>query len=365
MNRLGFVFFLSIAMGVLSLVCAGVAHLLTRILGGSSSFFWIGTGLLVSIALFYVAGEFYARKTHRYTLKKIGAIGLGSLSIFISITYLGYIPFWLGLSKDMLWMGIIGSTGLLIGWALFNHMRHPQLTRISLTTSKPILSPIRIVQLSDIHLNGLKSLASSQQIVDQVNSVGPDFIVFTGDLLDIGFEEARAHLLILSTLQAKIAKLGVSGNHDFYAHYPHFKKALSLMDFDLLDNKTQSYGPIQFIGLPDKTGTRFRHINRELPSHIEDTVKRFTVLLDHQPGAFKKTSKSRIDLQLSGHTHWGQLPPWGLLVRLRYRYSHGFYKTQDSSLYVSKGTSTWGPPMRLYGPSEIVVIDISPMQILS
>lgn len=296
--------------------------------------------------------------TRKYTFKLLTSIAIGGMSILFSNTVVGYMLIGIGVPGHWVGYFVIIATGILMILGILNHLATPIITSLTLQINKPIKSPITVVQLSDIHINGLESLAQTQRLVHCVNQLNATVVVFTGDLLDIPFEIAKPHLTALSKIKSK-HKFAISGNHDFYSQYGDFKNALRWMGFDCLDNKIVWVEGIQFVGLPDKMGRQFGHINREVSLVKHCDPHHPIILLDHRPDTFKKMAGDGIDIQLSGHTHWGQIPPWGLLIRLRYRrFGAGYTRLKQAHLYVSKGSSTWGPPLRLYRPSEIVHLSV-------
>lgn len=351
-------------------IFVGILSFMMMIFGGFVAFFlgWvlnlsmIQTGVIaivvVGIVLSYIPSEIYSRRTGRFWMRRWASIVLGVFSILISATAVGYLALAIGLDSQWLAAAVLGSTGLLAIWAVFNNHRRPVVTSLSLHFPYEF-SAIRVVQLTDIHLNGIKSPEWVDRIVNQVNQLRPDVIVFTGDLIDVTRGAIGPHLDLLGQLKAQ-RKFAVSGNHDFYTGYDEFKWILEKIGFELLDNRMAEVSNVQFVGVPDKESRRFVGLHSVVKSVMEhrDTSKP-TVVLDHRPDHFRRNATLGADLQLSGHTHWGQLPPFGILVRLRYRYAAGLKRFRNAWIYTSRGTGTWGPPMRLFTRSEIVAIDLA------
>ena len=130
--------------------------------------------------------------------------------------------------------------------------------------------------------------------------------------------------------------------------------------FFILDNKRFIDDKTQFIGLPDKQGKSLG-LPRHSLTKLVDTKQsnKATILLDHSPERGKENINHPIDLQLSGHTHNGQIPPWNILVWLRFKFSKGLYKNGTKWVYTSIGTGSWGPPLRLFTRSEITCFDLN------
>ncbi|RAP33164.1 hypothetical protein DID75_03040 [Candidatus Marinamargulisbacteria bacterium SCGC AG-410-N11] len=310
----------------------------------------------------YLFGEMLSRVTGFFKLKWLGGVILAWLSIITSLILVGIIPLLLGFRDPVYAELVLASSILLTLWGVINQWRKPIVKRITpyfpfLLEKRP---PITLVQLSDIHLNGLKSVHSIKSLVDQINQLEPDVVVFTGDLLDTKVRYVQPHLDYLANIKASV-KLAVSGNHDFYSNYDVFKDVIQKAGFDCIDSSVKTFyfdkqdRSLRFVGLPDSDYQRFVGEPLSLKDLLAADSSSFdlTVLLRHRPIEYEQSYPLGVDLQLSGHTHDGQIPPWGLLVRLAFKYHYGLHKVENGYVYTTKGTSTWGPPVRLFGPSEI------------
>lgn len=319
-------------------------------LTGLTLFFW---------ALLYLLGEVLGKFGSRYLIKWIGAMGLGVISIGVPITVFGFLS--LALPVSRVYMGVV----LLISWigsvilSSFFASRLPKLTTFDINLN--LARPLSMVQITDVHLNGFTSYKKIERWVAQINKLSPDIIVFTGDLADIPINQLEEECAALRQLKAKYAKLAISGNHDFYTTTFDFPTLLNQIGFDYIDNDCRIVQDICFAGLPDQDGKRHGVTRKPIMSILPKLNKDIPIiLLDHRPEYFEKNvDEANINLQLSGHTHWGQLPPFGLLVRLRYKYGMGLKPYKKAIIYTSKGTSVWGPPMRFQGRSEIVLFQLT------
>ena len=292
------------------------------------------------------------------TASWISAVALGATSIGVGFGLLGFASLWWPILPKK--MGLIIAASWL-GFSLFSIVqarRHSKFTHLNIDLN--LNTPLHLVHITDLHLNRYTSLKKIEKMVSAINQLTPDVIVFTGDLLDIPAQDLDKEIQALSQLKAAHAKLAISGNHDFYTGDFGFPETLEKMGFHYLDNQSLTLDAVSFIGLPDKDGSRHQ-IRRKEMSELITPLPQGTpiILLDHRPNAFKQSADAGIALQLSGHTHWGQIPPWGILVRLRYAFGVGLGRYKQASIYTSKGTSVWGPPMRLFGRSEIVSLHLS------
>ncbi len=222
---------------------------------------------------------------------------------------------------------------------------------------------LRIVQISDVHVGLTVRSERLRKIARVVRESEPDLIVSTGDLVDGQMDSIAGLAEILHELQPRYGKYAVTGNHEFYAGLSHALDFTSLAGFTVLRGESVNIpGVISIVGVDDPTGRRMgMHAGKsekELLSGLpRDT---FILLLKHQP-TLEKGSTGLFDLQLSGHTHGGQIFPFRLLVKLFFPRTAGLYDLADgSSLYVSRGTGTWGPPIRVLSPPEVTVIDLVP-----
>ncbi len=302
-------------------------------------------------------GNWVAEATGRSFLKSAGALALGAVSLLVCTTSMG----WLGLylftqAAEWIGWGVATATAGLMTWSVLNALLPQTITTIR--QQGPV--SMRIVQLTDIHLDGITPTWWVRRLVETVKTLNPDLIVFTGDLLDISPSHVAHQLQLLKTLPTRLGKYAVSGNHDFYLGYPAYQSILSEIGFTLLDNKTVMLKGITLVGVPDPDAKRFGFETAKLPVIDPATNENAPVLfLSHRPDPFPQMAARSKVLQLSGHTHWGQIPPFGVITRLWHQFSRGYRTLNASAIYISKGTGVWGPPMRLFGRSEIVVIDIS------
>lgn len=217
--------------------------------------------------------------------------------------------------------------------------------------TKGIKKHLRLVQLSDVHLGTIRNHGYLKKILSKIQEINPDIVVITGDLFD---GTAPLHPKMVdqfNTLSMPI--YFVTGNHELYEHYDQVLPILNSTKIRVLRNEAITCKGLQIIGVDYGHGSEYlesvlRTIDIEPPS----------VLLYHVPVQLSVLEKYKINLHLAGHTHNGQLFPFGILTRLFYSNIHGLKSSKKSAQYVSAGTGTWGPPMRLGTKSEITVIDL-------
>ena len=224
---------------------------------------------------------------------------------------------------------------------------------------------LRIVQLADLHLGEHVGQHRLDKIVALVREARPDILVSTGDLLDSPLEQAAPLAPSMAQLQAPLGKFAVFGNHEFY-HGSEVSEAFHrLCGLDLLRQRSVAIGKELLIAGVDDAGEHafdgpsFSDEDKVLPPAsrgTSDVPGPVVVLLKHKP-LIREKSLGRFDLQLSGHTHGGQIFPFNLVIQAVFGRYRGLYDLgQGSKLYVSKGAGTWGPPLRLFAQPEVTVI---------
>ena len=227
----------------------------------------------------------------------------------------------------------------------------------------------KIVQVSDIHIGGLIDEVFIKKIVKRINTMKPDLVVITGDLVDISLEKADASLNEFQDLESKYGTYFIVGNHEYLHDIEKIILKVKSLGIRVLENENVYIGKegqgFNLAGVYDVMGYRTKTFIPDIYKALKDKRESPTVLLAHQPRYIDEV-KSGVDLMLSGHTHGGQIYPFRFLVKLVQPYISGLHHhNEDLQIYVNKGTGFWGPPMRLGASSEITEIILSPNQILS
>ena len=226
------------------------------------------------------------------------------------------------------------------------------------------LSGTTIVQLSDVHVGPTIGRPFIEAVVRQVNALEPDVIAITGDLVDGSVDQLRDAVAPLAELRAKHGVFFVTGNHEYYSGVNRWCRELSRLGIRVLRNERVSIGhdtaSFDLAGVDDASAHRFgRGHGADLRSALAGRdPERELVLLAHQPRQIREAAELGVGLQLSGHTHGGQLWPWKYMVRLEQPVVSGLARVNGTQLYVSNGTGYWGPPMRLGAPAEITQITL-------
>lgn len=223
--------------------------------------------------------------------------------------------------------------------------------------------PIRIVQISDLHLGGGTGTRRLEKIVELVRQARPDILVATGDLIDADLEALHPYAATLRSLTAPMGKFAIPGNHEYYVGIEDSRKFHEAAGFQWLRRQAVDVGEhLRIVGCDDPHSLQFgsRETRNETPLLTGDRASVFTLNLKHQP-LITPTALGKFDLQLSGHTHGGQIFPFNFVIHARYPYDRGLFDLEGGSkLFVNRGAGTWGPPMRLLSPPEVVVITLQP-----
>jgi predicted MPP superfamily phosphohydrolase len=208
---------------------------------------------------------------------------------------------------------------------------------------------LRIVQISDIHLGGIYRASRLERVMQIVRSAEPDILVVTGDLVDGNMEYRRRESKILSSHGARYGAFAVTGNQEYYDNLDDAKKFIADSGFTLLDDEKINVAGISITGLDDGTSI--------VIPRLYPTEGRFSVVLKHHP-QIPKLNSGEFDLQISGHTHGGQIWLCRPAMERAYGVKQGLSRNGGGYVYVSNGAGFWGPPIRILAPPEVTVFDL-------
>ncbi len=237
--------------------------------------------------------------------------------------------------------------------------RNPRIERIDIALDKSIGDrPLKIVAISDVHLGYGTEKRDLQHYVGMINRENPDVVLIAGDLIDNSITPVRKAHMEEELAQIKVP-LGVFvalGNHEYISGVEECIAFLEQTPIKVLrDSVAVLPGGVQIAGRDDRTNRNRLSLNGLLSkcNHAQPII-----LLDHQPYNIVEVDAARVDMQISGHTHHGQVFPLNLLTNVMYEQSHGYRKWQHSHIYVSSGLSLWGPPFRIGTQSDMAVITL-------
>lgn len=249
------------------------------------------------------------------------------------------------------------KVSLQIGW---NHFPFDEVA-IKSESFCSSLNGLRIVQLSDLHLTKSVKVSYLENLVKKINELGPDIVLFSGDILQTSALHVKNQLECFKGLEAP--SYYVTGNHDIVYGPKQLETLMQDAGVLCLDNKIAQIevkgSVLQLVGLSDRYGF-VRGIKRpikELFSRLDPNLS--TILLAHQPKDIVHVGNFRVDLQFSGHTHGGQIYPFNVVVKYFQPYISGLYRHKKTLLYVCRGLGYWGVSVRYRVPSEIPVFTIN------
>jgi len=278
------------------------------------------------------------------------------LDTYDGVARLAHLPR-LETATGLLWLALVTSALWLWG---FSNAWTPRIERVVVTTDKlpPHAAGLRIVQISDVHLGSLVGRGRLAAILAAVNALKPDMLVSTGDLMDAAGPRVDALAPMLAEVRPRYGKYAVMGNHEAYLGLGRAEAFHARAGFRLLRDTRVDVAGIVVAGFDDPAvaGQGWGAIEAERGLLNEVSPDRFVVVLKHRPDIEQGAA---FDLQLSGHTHGGQIFPFGLLIRPIFPWLSGLHVVKGhAQLYISRGTGTWGPPLRLFADPEVTLIEL-------
>lgn len=314
--------------------------------------------IIYIIALFVTL--YFLPDTHRWLNNFMGVV---TFAFFITIAY--WLIYFIAKLFDQQqffigkgWaLGVLGLTFALSAYSSYQFHRPVSVEEFHLSSDK-ITKPYRFVQLSDIQF-GTSTKSEMDDILRLAYAQNPDFIVFTGDLIDFDhYQFSDFELLAASPVPVFFER----GNHEFYHHPEMLLEYLKkLAPLKVLINQSTAYGELQIIGLDF---SRVPNNVKNQLAEIKVDPDKYSILLYHEPSEVEVAASHNIDLLLYGHTHAGQMWPYTWIVDVMYKYGDGAKKVGNSFAYTSDGASLWGPRMRLGSQNEIIVFNLHPESVI-
>jgi predicted MPP superfamily phosphohydrolase len=255
---------------------------------------------------------------------------------------------------------VLGLTACVLLYG-FIHYQHPTVKQLDITLNKPTGSPgesLKVVAVSDLHIGYGTNKAALRKYVALINAQQPDLILIAGDLIDSSIAPLRTQRMEeeLAQLKAPFGIYMAPGNHEYISGIRESKDFLRPTQVHLLcDSVVTLPNHLQIIGRDDRNN-RHRLPVKELVEKANPAWP--VILLDHQPWELEKAAEAGVDLQISGHTHAGQVWPLTLVTRQLFELSYGYLKKGNTHFYTSSGLSLWGPPFRIGSDSELIVFNL-------
>jgi len=311
----------------------------------------------------------------------VGYVWMGSMFLLLVLLWGGELARWSwvkyasmtsvnGGRRELLAQILAGSVGVfglaLSGWGVWSAIRPVEVKHVPIRLKKlpSSLNGLRLVQLTDMHIGLTIGRDFVEDVVRKVNALEPDIVAITGDLIDGSVEDLGAAVAPLGEIQARLGTFFVTGNHEYYSGADSWLMFLGTLGIRVLRNEhvelSKDGETIHLAGVDDWTAHQFGngHGSDMARAMAGRDASKPVILLAHQPIQFEEARAHGVDLQISGHTHGGQIFPFGLLTRLAQPFLSGLHQRGDSQIYVSSGTGYWGPPMRIAAPAEITLIEL-------
>ena len=338
--------------------------------------------LFLFVSLSFIAGRFIENiwpSAVSNLLIWIGSFWLAAmLYLFLAIVlidvlrltnhWLPVFPSWIAQyslqAKQWTALGVMGAAVILLIAGHLNTLT-PRIRTLDVTLSKNMrgLKTLNIVVASDIHLGTLVGRARLDRIVAKINELKPDLVLLPGDIVDEDLAPVIRQNMgdSLTKLKARWGVFAITGNHEYIGGVEEACRYLGDHGVTLLrDTVIRVNDCFTLIGREDRSISRFSGKRRKPLAELMAPVDRNNpvILMDHQPFQLEDGGNNGIDLQLSGHTHHGQMWPLNFVTEMVYELSWGYKQKKDTHIYVSCGVGTWGPPVRLGNRPEIVNIRV-------
>ncbi|MGQ4728683.1 metallophosphoesterase [Streptomyces sp. Ju416(a)] len=261
--------------------------------------------------------------------------------------------------------GAAATAGLAtVGYGAYGVLRGPSVRRITVPLAKlpRAAHGFRIAVVSDIHIGPILGRAHTRRIVDTINATSPDLVAVVGDLVDGSVADLGSAAEPLAALRARHGSYFVTGNHEYFSGAEQWVDHVRELGLVPLENARVEIAGFDLAGVNDIAGETEGQ-GPDFGRALGDRDRgRAAVLMAHQPVVIHDAVEHGVDLQLSGHTHGGQLWPGNLLAELANPTVAGLERYGDTQLFVSRGAGAWGPPVRVGAPSDITVVELASRQ---
>ncbi|MEI8344322.1 MAG: metallophosphoesterase [Candidatus Moraniibacteriota bacterium] len=322
---------------------------------------FLGFSIMISALLAHRWDNHFNRKYYFFSGVWVGF--MINLLLFFAFGWLAnYVSQWLGFDSSKKLIGSLAIIGA-AGYSLYGIVNAftPIVKRIEVSINNLPKAWIgkKIVQISDVHLGHIYHYDYMIEIAKKINSLSPDVIVITGDLFDGTDGHIDVFIEPLNLLRASKGIFYASGNHETYLGTEKTFEVLGKTKITCLRNEIKTVDGLQFIGIEYPEPTEKISVVKTIKRIGTFNVSKPSVLLWHIPSQIKKIRNLGISLMLSGHTHKGQLFPFGVATHFMFKgYDYGLKRKGNFSIYTSSGLGAWGTPMRTEKHSEIVEITL-------
>jgi predicted MPP superfamily phosphohydrolase len=265
-------------------------------------------------------------------------------------------------------LAVLVTAAVLLVWGYTEAMRVPRVRNVDVNIGRlgAGLDGLRVVMITDTHYGPINRAAWSAAVMERVNGLDADVVCHVGDIADGSVAVREAQAAPLATVRSRLARVYVTGNHEYFSEAQGWLDYIERIGWNALHNKhivvERGGDRLVIAGVDDRTAlaSGVRGHGADLPAALRGADLQLPVLLlAHQPKQVTAAVEAGVDLQISGHTHGGQIWPFNFLVRLDQPVVQGLSSHGErTQLYTSRGTGFWGPPFRVFAPSEITVLTL-------
>ncbi|WP_446226351.1 metallophosphoesterase [Nocardia sp. IBHARD005] len=344
--------------------------------GDSGTLFWIGTAICVAalgcLPLTMFRGHGPAQSDPAVI---VGDTLLGVLWVVFSWSVIGVFARGAlavagvdgALAARLVAVGVLAISVVLVAWGVYEARRVPRVRTVDVAIRGLAdgLDGLRVVVVTDTHYAALDRQRWSERVVEVVNAQQPDIACHAGDLADGSVAKRHAQVDPLAEVKAPLGRFYITGNHEYFGDAQGWIDHMASIGWEPLHNQhrvlTRDGDQLVVAGIDDPTGKGLPGHGPDLPGALRGAPDVPVVLLAHQPKQIADSAAAGIALQISGHTHGGQIWPFHYLVRLDQPVVAGLSRhANNTQLYTSRGTGFWGPQLRVFAPSEITVLVLHP-----
>ncbi|MBT6429941.1 MAG: metallophosphoesterase [Rhodospirillaceae bacterium] len=332
-----------------------------------------GTGLVLSSLLIpfgTLSRVFFGNQKVIDRLTWAGALTMGwasSLLVFTIVRDVAMLVLDLWIWRQESAVVVLGLSIVVTIVGFYNARRVARVVRVTIPLDQlpASLEGFTIAQISDLHVGSTIRRDFVQAVVERANSLDPDAIALTGDIVDGSVAQLAEEVAPLANLRARHGVFLVTGNHEYYHGADDWIAAFRRLGLHPLLNAHvvlhHDGADLVFAGINDYSAknSTHHHVSDPYAALDESPEGAPKILLAHQPRSAPEVEAAGFDLQLSGHTHGGQFWPWNYFVRLQQPYIAGLHRLGRMWVYTSRGTGYWGPPKRFGAPSEITLVTLS------
>ncbi|MEU4600378.1 metallophosphoesterase [Nocardia sp. NPDC023988] len=343
--------------------------------GGTGTLFWLGTAVAVALLACLPVAMFLGHgPAQSDPAVVVGDALLGVSWVFFAWSVIGVFARGaltvIGVDDPArpVAAGVAITALALTGWGVYEARRVPRVRTVDVAIRglAPGLDGLRMVVVTDTHYAALNRVRWSEKVVDVVNGLEPDIACHAGDLADGSVAKRQTQVDPLGKVVAPLGRFYITGNHEYFGDAQGWIDYMAALGWQPLHNEhrtlTRDGDRLVIAGIDDPTGRGLPGHGPDLPAALAGADPDLpVVLLAHQPKQIADAVAAGVALQISGHTHGGQIWPFHYLVRLDQPVVAGLSRhANNTQLYTSRGTGFWGPPLRVFAPSEITVLVLHP-----